>query len=59
MYKTVCFCCGADAAAKTTPAAATAPAKPKQEPLPEVEISLKELPVVVNDTTGKIKESGR
>jgi len=50
-----------DAGAKTpAPAApAAAAAKPKQEALPEVEISLKELSVVLNDSTGKIKASGR
>ena len=42
-----------------TDAKAAAPAKPKAQPLPEVEIGLKELNVVLNDTTGKIKESGR
>lgn len=51
-------CWGTDAGAKTA-APAAAEAKPKQEPLPEVEIGLKELPVVLNDSTGKIKASGR
>ena len=47
-------------ASTAAPAAApAAPAKPKQEALPEVEISLKELPVALNDTLGKAKESGR